>query len=167
MGKDGKDYPLTQKQEAACQALLETDTQSDAFRASRDTGNMTDKQIHEEASKLFAKPKVRQRVKELQAQARERHEVTVDGLTADLRDLLRLAHSKGQTGAGVQAVATMGKLHGLMIDRHQDMTPLEEMTDAELEERIAQLDREIAEETAAQRMARGTKESPPASKLTH
>ena len=150
-GKDGKTYKLTLKQEAACQALLELGIQSDAYRTAYDAENMTDKQIHEEACKLFAIPKVSQRVKELQEQARERHNVTVDSLTEQLQAAYDEAKNNGQSGAMVQATMGIAKLHGMLVDRTEDMTKAaEEMTP---DERTAELARVQAELDALERPA--------------
>ena len=62
---------LTKKQEIFSKEVVKQETQSDAYRIAYDAKNMTDKQIHEEASKLMKNPKVSQRVKELQKIAAE------------------------------------------------------------------------------------------------
>ena len=168
MGKDGKAYKLTLKQEGAAQALFEHDgNQSAAYRAYYDTEGMQDSTIHEEACRLFATPKVAARVKELQEAHSKRHRVSRDSLTAQLSEDRALARDRGQTGAAVQATMGQAKLHGFLVDKHLDVTPLEQMTDAELETEIARLDHEIEQEKAAQRIAEQPSETLPASKLTH
>lgn len=79
---------LTAKQEIAAQAYaLEGMTQSDAYRAAYSTENMTDKSVHELASRLFADIKVSSRVEELQALTLKRLQVTVDRVVAEYSKL--------------------------------------------------------------------------------
>ena len=58
---------LSVKDELACQAYIKCGgNQSEAFRQSRDTSNMTTKSVWEQASKVFAQTKVISRVLELE-----------------------------------------------------------------------------------------------------
>jgi len=59
------EHGLTEKQEDFAVAIVGGKTQSDAYRAVYSCGNMTPKQIWEEASKAAAIPKVSQRISEL------------------------------------------------------------------------------------------------------
>lgn len=56
---------LTAKQEEFVQGIIKGLSQADAYRAAYSTKSMSDKTIHEEASKLMASPKIATRVKEL------------------------------------------------------------------------------------------------------
>ncbi len=49
---------LTAKQTGFAQSVVDGESQSDAYRLNYHAGNMTSKQIWEEASKLAANPKV-------------------------------------------------------------------------------------------------------------
>ena len=51
--------------------------------------------------------------------------------------------SEGQAGAAVQAVMGEAKLHGHLVDKHEDVTPLDEMPKAELAAHLAELDRKL------------------------
>jgi len=55
----------------------------------------------------------------LQAEHRERHKVTVDGLTWELEKARILAMDAGDAVAAVQAIMGKAKLHGLLVDRTQ------------------------------------------------
>lgn len=66
------EHGLTQQQEAFAQTLVKGGTQSAAYRSAYRVARMTAKQVHEEASKLAAHPKVRQRMASLQAAAADR-----------------------------------------------------------------------------------------------
>lgn len=69
---------LTKKQEKFAVSVTKGVTQSDAYRNAYDAKGMTAKQIHEEASKLMANPKVARRVAELRAPALEATKIDVD-----------------------------------------------------------------------------------------
>lgn len=57
---------LTPKQEKFCQAIVQGYNQSEAYREAYCSGNMAPKTIHEKASRLMGKGKVRARIAELQ-----------------------------------------------------------------------------------------------------
>jgi len=67
---------LTPKQEAFSVAMLTAASASDAYRGVYSAGRMTAKQVHEEASKLLANPKIAQRLAELRAAAAEKAVLT-------------------------------------------------------------------------------------------
>ena len=81
---------LTPQQECFCQEVAKGENQSQAYRAAYKHQKMTAKQIHEEASKLAANPKVSQRISALQAIGAE-----IAGLDAAkiAREIARVAHS--------------------------------------------------------------------------
>jgi phage terminase small subunit len=84
------EHGLTPQQEKFCQEIARGLNQSDAYRAAYKAGKMTPKQIHEEASKLAANPKVSQRVAQLQRLAAD---AAVLDRTEILRELRRVAKS--------------------------------------------------------------------------
>lgn len=59
---------LTPKQEVFVQGIIKGLSQADAYREAYNTSRMTDKSIHECASKLMADTKIVSRVKELREQ---------------------------------------------------------------------------------------------------
>jgi phage terminase small subunit len=64
----GSDSMLTPKQELFVQSIIKGMSQADAYRTAYATKNMSDKTIHEAASRLMADSKVSARVKELREQ---------------------------------------------------------------------------------------------------
>lgn len=56
---------LTAKQEKFVQGIIEGMSQADAYRSAYDTRRMTDKTVHEKASRLMSDDKVRARLSEL------------------------------------------------------------------------------------------------------
>ncbi len=144
--KDGKRYPLTLKQQNFCHAYLECEgNQSAAYRQAYNAGNMSAEAIRVEASLLMDNPNVAIMIESLQSKARERHETTVDSLTEKLRESYQDAKTNGQTSVQVAAVMGEAKLHGLLVDKTEDVTKPSDMTAAELaaeSERIqAELDK--------------------------
>jgi hypothetical protein len=133
---DGK---LTLKQEAFCQAYIETGNATEAYRRAFGEKDWAEGALHVQASKLLSTPKVNLRVKTLQAKAVERHDITVDDLVTELESARNKAMNEPK-GASAAVSATLGKakLLGLIIDRGEVGKPgdFARMTDAELE-RIA------------------------------
>lgn len=96
---------LTAKQERFVQGLFTGKTQREAYKDAY-SNRMTDKQIDEEACKLAAKPKVYQRLKELQDEIKERNFITVEKIIeeyakigfADIKDYLSFGMKELETG---------------------------------------------------------------------
>lgn len=97
----------------------------------------------EQACRLLTKAHVQARVAELHATHSARLETTVDSITSQLREDRDLAHEKGQAGPAVQASMGEAKLHGLLVDRHEDVTQPDDMSPAELAAHMADLDRKL------------------------
>ena len=94
---------LTQKQEAACQAYIECrGNQSEAYRQAYDAENMKPESVWVEACKVFANPNVAQRVIALQKAHAERHNVTVDTITAELDENRKVAKEEKQSAATME-----------------------------------------------------------------
>ncbi|HFF8979792.1 terminase small subunit [Serratia marcescens] len=108
---------LTIKQEAFCQAYIETGNASEAYRSSYAAENMKPDAIHVQASKLLDNPKIALRVAELRGEIKERHSVTVDSLLAELEEA-RQAALKAETPQSSAAVAaTLGKAKLTGLDK--------------------------------------------------
>ncbi len=109
---------LTIKQEALAQAYIENrGIQIDAYRSAYDAEGMSNNAAYVEACRLFKKPKIALRVIELQEIHRERHNVTVDTLTAELDEARALAQEESQPAAMTGATMGKAKLHGLITDK--------------------------------------------------
>lgn len=112
------DKELTTKQENACLAFIEHGgNQSAAYRQAYNTENMAALSIHQEASRLFALPHIASRVVELEEEHRERHNVTIDTITAELDENRALALGEKQAAAATSATACKAKIHGLITDK--------------------------------------------------
>lgn len=74
---------LTPKQDLFCRKYIEAGNASEAYRFAFSTRRMTDKSVHEAASRMLKKGKVRARLNELKHSHLKRHEVTVDRVVAE------------------------------------------------------------------------------------
>ena len=96
-----------------------------------------------QGQRLLTKVDVATAIQTAHVELRERTKVTVETVTDDLRDAYDLAKSNGQSAPMVQAGMGIAKLHGMLVDRTEDLTKAPaEMTQAE---RTAELDRVQAE----------------------
>jgi len=101
-----------QQWEKAAQVFVETGNKTEAFRQAGYSTNSSEMVITSNVQRLFRRESVLNRVAELQALAAERNAVTIDSLTADLREDRALAYSVKNPSAAVAAVMGMAKLHG-------------------------------------------------------
>lgn len=126
---------MTPKQEAFCQAYIETGSVSEAYRIAGYSMNQSTDAVHQNASKL--RTKLLPRIEQLQRGAQVRHDVTVDRLTDLLEKALAkaMAEPKGASAA-VSAVLGMGKLHGLVVDK-KEVTRKRDATDLSESELLA------------------------------
>ncbi len=79
-----------------------------------------------------------------QVELRERTKVTVDSITEKLRDAYDLAKKNGQSASMVQAAMGIAKLHGMLVDKQQQIEPrAEDMTPDELTAELARVQAEL------------------------
>ena len=132
---------LTIKQENFCQAFIELGVASHAYQQAYNAENMKPATVHRRAHDLVTtNDAVMARIAELREQSVKRHLVTVDSLTDELDDMLGLATKNEQPAAGVSAVLGKAKIHGYLTeDRSNERDPIKDMSDKELDARIAEL----------------------------
>jgi hypothetical protein len=114
---------LTAKQEAFAQGLADGLSQAAAYRAVYETDNMLASTVVEEASRLAANPNVSAMARELKA-ALAAAVTTAAAWTLDRQveeSAVNLAGARGdrQWAAANGALTTIGKLTGVLIDRHE------------------------------------------------
>jgi len=116
---------LTLKQERFAQAVVEmSGALSKAYRDAYDADGMSDEAVKSEAWKLaHLHSGVEVRIGELQAQALERHNITVDTITTELDENRQVALEERAPAAAVQATMGKAKLHGLLVDKKELTTP--------------------------------------------
>ena len=106
---------LTAKQEAFVKNIIDGMSQADAYRNSYDVSRMTDKTVHEKASRLMADDKVRARLQELRDAM-----ITPSIMTARerLEWLSELIRSDEETTADkLKASDQMNKMQGEYLTR--------------------------------------------------
>ena len=80
---------LTDKEEAFCQAYILIGNKSAAYREVYSTKNAKPSTINRAAIKVYQRPRVTQRVEELQKQAAERNKIELDDLIQMLSSMAR------------------------------------------------------------------------------
>lgn len=110
-----KEFKLTIKQEAFARAYVETGNASEAYRRAYNAENMKQESIAVRACELLAHSNVSVMVKQLKAQAADRHAVTVDSLVKELEEarIAALTAESPQSAAAVSATMGKAKLMGL------------------------------------------------------
>ena len=97
-----------------------------------------------QGQRLLTKVDVAAAIQGMQAELRERTAVTVESISDQLDAAYEQAKDNGQAAAMVQACMGLAKLHGLLIDKTENVTKAIDMTpaalEAELEHVQAQLD---------------------------
>ena len=99
-------------------AYIETGSAAKAYRQAYDH-NGNDATVRRCGHAILQRSKVEALVTDLQVGHRERHKVTVDGLTWELEKARILAMDARNAAAAVQAIMGKAKLHGLLVDRTQ------------------------------------------------
>ena len=85
-GKSTSGRGLTPKQEKFCQLYIELGNASEAYRQSYDCSKMQKSTINTKAKELLKNGPITVRIEELQQEHRQRHNLTVDNIIADLQE---------------------------------------------------------------------------------
>ena len=108
---------LRPKQEKFCQLYIELGNASEAYRQAYSCGKMKDETINNKAYILSKKGEIRARISELQAEHKERHNITVDDLIAELEEARQIAKDPVKPQPAAMVSATMGKAKILGFDK--------------------------------------------------
>lgn len=108
---------LTQKQETFCQAYIETGNASEAYRTAYAADKMKPESINRNAKALIDNTKIATRIGELQAEIKQRHNVTVDSLIRELEEARRAALDAETPQSSAAVSATMGKAKLAGLDK--------------------------------------------------
>lgn len=108
---------LTPKQEAFCQAYIETGNASEAYRTAYAADKMKPESVNRKAKELLDNGKIAARVAELQGEIKQRHNVTVDSLLAELEEARQAALGAETPQSSAAVAATMGKAKLTGLDK--------------------------------------------------
>lgn len=109
---------LTIKQEAFCQAYVETGgNASEAYRRSYNVGTQKTETINRTAFDLTQNPKIAARIEALRKKIEKRHDLTVDDLIAELEEARQIALQAQTPQASAAIAGTMGKAKLLGHDK--------------------------------------------------
>ena len=105
---------LTPKQEAFVQNIIQGMSQADAYRSAYSTKSMSDKTIHEAASRLMADSKVAARVTELRQQLTKDTIMSAQKRLEWLTEIIKGSHL---TQDKLRAVDIMNKMTGEYVQK--------------------------------------------------
>jgi phage terminase small subunit len=110
---------LTGKQEAFCQAYVELNHSSDAYRRSYNASKMKAETIHRSACEVLKNRNVAARIEELRNVVLKRHNLTVDDIIEELEEARQLAITSQTPQAAASIAASMGKakILGFLTDK--------------------------------------------------
>ena len=141
---------LTAKEAQFATLLSKGCTGAEAYRLAYDS-NAKPESVWTEASKIRARPEVRQRVQELLAQARLHDMDSIGEAILRTKELIQQAAEHKNYSAAMKGNSDLLKMHGLLRDTLVVQWEAS-LTDAQLVDRLAQGDPALAE--AAQKLLR-------------
>ena len=103
---------LTPKQEAFVQNIIQGMSQADAYRSAYSTKKMSDKTIHEAASRLMADSKVSARVSELRQQLTKSTIMSAQERLEWLTEFVNTGEKFNLSADKIRAIDTMNKMTG-------------------------------------------------------
>ena len=106
---------LTPKQEKFVQGIIEGKSQADAYRSAYNAKRMTDKTIHEAASKLMADNKIATRVQELREQLAKSTIMTAQQRLEWLTEIIK--SDEETTADKLKASDQMNKMQGEYVQK--------------------------------------------------
>lgn len=114
---------LTAKQQKFADGVVSGLNQSDAYRKAYDTSNWSPEAIHQQASTMMEHPQILLMVQTLKQaiveQATTAQAWNLDKQIRESATNVQLGRDLGQIGASNGALTNIGKLTGLLVDRHE------------------------------------------------
>ena len=80
--------------------------------------------LHRKANDLLKHPVIKAEVQTMQAQARERNQVTIDNVVDELEEARQIAKQSGNAAAMVSATLGKAKVLGLVVDKQETNTKI-------------------------------------------
>lgn len=108
---------LTAKQEQFAQNIIKGMSQADAYRSAYNTSRMTDKTIHEKASRIANDDKVRARITELRGQISTENIMTAQKRLEWLTELVY--NEESCVSDKLKAIDIMNKMQGEYVQKVQ------------------------------------------------
>ncbi len=108
---------LTLKQEAFCQAYIETGNASEAYRTAYAADKMKTESVNRKAKELLDNGKIAARIADLQGEIKKRHNVTVDSLLNELEEARQAALGAETPQSSAAVAATLGKAKLVGLDK--------------------------------------------------
>ena len=108
---------LTIKQEAFCQAYIETGNASEAYRRAYGAKNQKPETVNPNAFNLTQSTKILARLAELKAEHAKRHNLTVDDLLIELEESRQIALKASTPQVSAAVAGAMGKVRLLGYDK--------------------------------------------------
>ena len=118
---------LTAKQEKFVQGIIQGKTQADAYREAYNTDRMTDKTIHECASKLIKEHKIATRIEELRKQIASTSIMSAQERLKWLTDLVQ--DNVTNIDSKLRAMEIMNKMTGEYVTRVEAEVAIEKLED--------------------------------------
>jgi phage terminase small subunit len=107
---------LTEKQEAFCNAYIESGNKNEAYRQAYDASVMNSNSVNVAAQELFKNPIITLRIEELQAEIRERNRIKIDDVIGILADMIRFDISElYDENDNLKSIHDIPKSHRQMI----------------------------------------------------
>ena len=132
---------MTPKQERFVQEyMLDLNATQAAIRA-----GYSAKTAEQQGPRLLGNVGVAAAIQAGQAEFRKRMEVSKESVTDQLNTAYDMAEANGQTSVMVQATMGIAKVHGLLVDKTEEVKPVENMTPDELRAESAKLRAQLDE----------------------
>ena len=135
---------MTPKQADFVRLYFELGNASEAYKRAYNS-HAKPNTLHRKANDLLKHPVIKAEVQTMQAQARERNQVTIDNVVNELEEARQIAKQSGNASAMVSATLGKAKVLGLVVDKQETNTKIltppvfnfkpvspKEMTDDEL-----------------------------------
>ena len=111
---------LTPKQQAFCHKYIETGNASEAYRDVYDCSKSKLQTVSRKAKELLDNCKITAQINELRGSHQQRHEITIDVLSAQLDEDRQFARQRGHSAAAVSATMGKARLFGFLNKRPEN-----------------------------------------------
>ena len=114
---------MTPKQADFVRLYFELGNASEAYKRAYNS-HAKPNTLHRKANELLKHPVIKKEVQTMQAQARERNQVTIDNVVDELEEARQIAKQSGNAAAMVSATLGKAKVLGLVVDKQETNTKI-------------------------------------------